>query len=349
MRLNLHKIFLFTTYLLLFTVVIGITYLLYIGSRPVPYAIVADTNSSSKIAIKLQVPEGQTLRHFAELLNQKGWIPEPYSVRVWAALDWPGKSIRTGEYSIGKYDSIRRVLATVINGRTIRYSLTIPEGRNFRQLRALLAAAPHLQHELDSSSNEEIMAQLGHPDEHAEGRFFPDTYHYVAGMKSLPFLRIAYDRMKSILEQAWPQRQPDLAIKTPYQALILASIIEKETAMADERSLISAVFHNRLRKRMRLQTDPTVIYGMGSNFTGNLRRRDLRKDSAYNTYTRYGLPPTPIALPGKQSIMAALQPANSKALYFVAMGNGRHYFSTTLAEHNQAVNRYQRHRGKKIR
>ena len=188
------------------------------------------------------------------------------------------------------------------------------------------------------------MTQLGHQDEPPEGWFFPDTYRYVAGMKSLEVLRVAYTRMQTILQESWSQRKSNLAIKTPYEALILASIIEKETAVARERSMISAVFQNRLRRHMRLQTDPTVIYGMGSKFQGNLRRRDLRRDTAYNTYTRYGLPPTPIALPGKASIMAALHPADTKALYFVAMGNGRHYFSDSLAEHNRAVDRYQRRR-----
>ncbi|HED14653.1 MAG TPA: endolytic transglycosylase MltG [Gammaproteobacteria bacterium] len=342
MRPTLLKTLLFSMSLMLLFAAIGIGYLLYIGNRPISSPAKSTTQPS--VTVTLQIPSGQTLRQFSRILFQKGWVPEPYSVRIWAALDWPGKSIRTGEYAIAAHDSIRKILWAVINGQTIRYSLTVPEGRTFRQLLELLAKTPRLQHELVSRSDKEIMTQLGHQDELPEGWFFPDTYRYVAGMKSLEVLRIAYARMQTILRESWSQRQNNLAIKTPYEALILASIIEKETAVARERAMISAVFQNRLRRHMRLQTDPTVIYGMGSKFQGNLRRRDLRRDTAYNTYTRYGLPPTPIALPGKASIIAALHPADTKALYFVAMGNGRHYFSNSLAEHNRAVDRYQRSR-----
>ncbi len=352
MRPTKLKTLSFLLSLLLAFLALDTSYLLYIGGRPIPSSdadskALANPSVTQSTTRTLQIPAGQTLSHFAQSLYRKGWVPEPYSVRIWAALDWPGMPIRTGEYTIGAKDSIRKILWTVIKGQVIRYPLTIPEGRTFRQLLTLLATAPRLQHELANSNDSEIMALLGYPGELPEGRFFPDTYYYVAGMKSLTVLRVAYSRMQTIVQEAWSQQQSNLAIKTPYEALILASIIEKETAITSELAIVSAVFHNRLRKHMRLQTDPTVIYGMGSAFQGNLRRRNLRQDTAYNTYTRFGLPPTPIALPGKKAIIAALHPADSKALYFVAMGNGRHYFSNTLAEHNQAVARYQRRHGRK--
>jgi len=359
MRSILLKTLGLTVLLLLTILAFGGGYLRYIGDRPLAAAeqttpaTQATTASGSRGNVAspakriLRIPAGQSLRHFATALYQKGWVPEPYSVRLWAWLDWPGKSIRTGEYAIGPNDSLRKILQTVFSGQTIRYPLTIPEGRTFRQFLTVLNAAPYLQHELTTRSEKEIMALLGYPGEQPEGRFFPDTYQYSSGMKSLEILRTAYARMQTVLRQAWTQRQRNLAIKTPYEALILASIIEKETAAAEERPLISAVFHNRLRRNMRLQTDPTVIYGMGARFQGNLRRRDLRQDTPYNTYTRFGLPPTPIALPGKKSIFAALHPTDSKALYFVAKGNGYHYFSTSLAEHNRAVDQFQRRRKRK--
>jgi UPF0755 protein len=176
---------------------------------------------------------------------------------------------------------------------------------------------------------------------HPEGRFFPETYHYTAGISDAMILRQAYRRMQAYLEEAWPGRDPDLPINTPYEALILASIVEKETGQAEERALIAGVFHNRLRKGMRLQTDPTVIYGMGEEYQGNIRRRDLERDTPYNTYTRAGLPPTPIAMPGAEAIHATLHPASTRALYFVARGDGSHEFSDTLVQHNKAVIKYQ--------
>jgi len=335
----------------------GFGYLLYIGERPIQLPVSVSTNTITSQAsgpslgarkLILEIPQGQTLRDFSRSLFRLGWVPEPWSIRIWAALDWPGKPIRAGEYAIGIHDSIRRILWTVINGRVIRYQLTIPEGRTFRQLLAILSESPHLKHELENQSDAQIMRHLGHQGELPEGRFFPDTYDYTAGMNSLTVLRMAYNRMQAILQQLWPTRHADVTLKTSYEALILASIIEKETAVAAERPIISAVFHNRLKRGMRLQTDPTVIYGMGLKYKGNLTRKNLRQDTAYNTYTRFGLPPTPIALPGKLSIVAALQPAQSEALYFVAIGDGRHYFSNTLGEHKRAVDRFQRHRIKHL-
>jgi UPF0755 protein len=185
------------------------------------------------------------------------------------------------------------------------------------------------------------MARLGYPGEHPEGRFFPDTYHFPNGTTDLDFLQRAYQTMQRRLQAAWEQRQPALILQSPYQALTLASIVEKETALASERAQVAGVFIRRLQKNMRLQTDPTVIYGLGAQFDGNLRRADLERDTPYNTYTRSGLPPTPIALPGAASLAAAVNPADGDALYFVAKGDGSHAFSDSLRQHNQAVQQYQ--------
>ena len=200
---------------------------------------------------------------------------------------------------------------------------------------------PKIQQTLEGLSDAEIMDRLGHPDENPEGRFFPDTYHFPRGTTDVVFLQRAYATMARRLDEAWRQRAPDLPLKTPYQALILASIIEKETGLPEERPAIAGVFIRRLRKGMRLQTDPTVIYGLGESCDGELRRRDLRRDTPYNTYVHKGLTPTPIALPGAGSLRAAVNPAPGDALYFVATGNGGHVFSNTLKEHNRAVRKYQ--------
>ena len=200
---------------------------------------------------------------------------------------------------------------------------------------------PVIRHTLEGKSNTEIMTALGYPDQHPEGLFFPDTYAFPKGTSDIEFLQRAYKMMQTQLQKEWDNRAPDLPITSSYEALILASIIEKETGAAHERPLIASVFTQRLRKKMRLQTDPTVIYGLGESFDGNIRYRDLKKDTPYNTYLRRGLTPTPIALPGLDAIRAAVHPADSEALYFVSKGDGTHYFSNTLEEHNKAVSKYQ--------
>ena len=216
------------------------------------------------------------------------------------------------------------------------------EGWTFRQLRAALDAHPALTHETTGWSDAEILKRLGSEERHPEGLFFPDTYQFSAGTSDLTILRQAYNKMQQVLDAAWETRAEDLPVKTKYQGLILASIVEKETGDPSEREMVAAVFINRLRKGMRLQTDPTVIYGLGESFDGNLRKRDLLADQPYNTYTRYGLPPTPIALPGKAAIDATFRPAKTDALYFVAKGDGTHHFSNNLKDHNRAVDQFQR-------
>jgi UPF0755 protein len=221
-------------------------------------------------------------------------------------------------------------------------AVTLVEGWNFRQVRAALGKEEALKPDTQGKADEAVMAMLGRPAQHPEGRFFPDTYTYAKGSSDVAVLRRAMRAMDKRLAAAWAQRSPQAVVKTPDEALILASIVEKETGKAEDRPLVAAVFNNRLRVGMPLQTDPTVIYGMGAAYDGNLHKKDLQTDTPWNTYTRAGLPPTPIAMPGKASLLAAVQPAASNALYFVSRGDGSSHFSASLDEHNRAVNKYQR-------
>jgi UPF0755 protein len=251
------------------------------------------------------------------------------------------KSLKAGHYQLDRAVSIRQLADMISEGDVVLKSVTVIEGWTFKQMRTALNQHPDVQHDTTPLSDTQILARLEVNHSSAEGLFFPDTYHFSSGMSDLAIFRQAHQLMKDQLERAWEQRVQDLPLKNPYQALILASIVEKETGLAAERPLIAAVFINRLKRGMMLQTDPTVIYGLGVAFDGNLRRKDLVMDGPYNTYTRAGLPPTPICLPGGESLYAALHPAPSQALYFVSKGDGSHYFSETLSEHGQAVNRYQ--------
>ena len=221
-------------------------------------------------------------------------------------------------------------------------AVTLVEGWNFRQVRSALAEEGVLKPDTRGLTDDALMNLLGRPGQHPEGRFFPDTYTYAKGSSDVAVLKRAMRAMDKRLAAAWAQRSPNAAVKTPDEALILASIVEKETGKAADRPLVAAVFSNRLRAGMPLQTDPTVIYGLGPSFNGNLRKKDLQADTPWNTYTRPGLPPTPIAMPGKASMLAAVQPAPTDALYFVSRGDGSSHFSANLDEHNRAVNKYQR-------
>jgi len=232
---------------------------------------------------------------------------------------------------------------TVVRHPLVQHKLTIVEGSRFTDVVAQLQKAIEaglMKRVIEPDRYAEVFTEMT-GEASPEGWIFPDTYHFPKGQTDKGFLRQAWQRMKETLARAWAQRQPDLPLKTPYEALILASIIEKETGAAEERPQIGGVFINRLKKGMKLQTDPTVIYGMGPDYKGNIRRSDLRKDTPYNTYVHAGLPPTPICMPGRESLRAALHPAEGKALYFVARGDGSHYFSATLKEHNRAVRKYQ--------
>ncbi len=289
--------------------------------------------------IQLQVAPGTAFRTLAHNLVQQGVLENTHYWYGYARQHHLAHRIQAGEYAVPAGTTPVQLLNLLVSGQTIKYELTFVEGSTFRQLMAQIRAHPALtQTGLTSST---VMARLGQPDLHPEGQFFPDTYHFPRGTTDLQFLRRAYRRMQAELTQAWSGRAEQLTLQSPREALIMASIIEKETGQASERPMIAGVFARRLRLGMKLQTDPTVIYGMGERFQGNIRRRDLREDTPYNTYVHYGLPPTPICLPGRAALDAAVSPAAGNALYFVAKGDGSHQFSATLREHNAAVRRYQ--------
>ena len=289
----------------------------------------------------LEVPSGQSLAQLASELESRGIIEDARLLRFHVRLDRGAGAIKAGEYRLEPGMTPRQLLALLVSGKTLTHSITFPEGWTFRQWRNLISQHPALVHTLDELSDEAVMKRIGQPGVHPEGRFFPDTYLFPRGFSDVQLLKKAWQRMERELAAAWKERDEGLPLKTPYEALILASIIEKETGVAGERREIAGVFVRRLKKGMRLQTDPTVIYGMGDEYKGNIRRRDLKKDTPYNTYVHAGLPPTPICMTGRESLLAAVHPAEGKALYFVARGDGSHHFSATLREHNRAVRKYQ--------
>ena len=248
--------------------------------------------------------------------------------------------IKAGTYAIKPQATLQSVLTMITEGKEYQYAITLVDGERFSEWRELLQADPHLKHTSDGMTQTQISTAIGIDNDKVEGYFLPNTYHFTAGTSDISILKRAHVAMMKELDLAWQQRAKDSPLKTPYQALIMASIIEKETAVASERGLVASVFMNRLRANMPLQTDPTVIYGMGDKYHGNITKKDLRTPTAYNTYTMRGLPPTPIAMPSKASIMAAVDPDNSDFYYFVADGKGGHKFSTTLVEHNRAVRAY---------
>ncbi len=273
----------------------------------------------------------------------KGGVPVNATLLyLWFRLSGQSRQIRAGSYEWTGQASPWQILRKLVRGDQSSGSVTIVEGWNIRQVREALRKADNLKPESAKLSEAQLMQALERPGVHPEGRFFPDTYTYSKGSTDLAVLRRAMRSMDSHLAAAWEQRNTKVPLRTPEQALILASIVEKETGLLSDQGQISAVFHNRLILGMRLQTDPTVIYGMGARFEGNIRKSDLTTDTPYNTYTRDGLPPTPISMPGKAALHAALHPAPSKALFFVARGDGSSEFSATLEEHNRAVNKYQR-------
>ncbi len=292
----------------------------------------------------LIVEPGDHLRGIAEELRLRGIIDKPLYLLILGRYLGLDARIKTGEFHIEQGATAQQLLEKLSSGRVVQHRLALIEGETFKLMMRRVMANQALRHTLANPSEETVMAALGLAGEHPEGRFMPETYAFPRGTTDVVFLRRAYDAMQSFLQQAWEKRADDLPLRTPYEALILASIVEKETAVASERGQIAGVFIRRLRKGMKLQTDPTVIYGLGEHYDGDIRFRDLRSDTPYNTYTRFGLPPTPIAMPGKEAILAVLHPQAGDALYFVSRGDGSHQFSSTLAEHNQAVDKYQRKR-----
>jgi len=292
--------------------------------------------------ITVDVPSGQPFAATARELSARGVLDHPDWLRAYARLTGADARVKAGEYEIAPGTTPRELLRLFESGVVVRHAVTIVEGWTFRSLRAALERNPYLDNTLAGQGDDAVMAALGEPGTEPEGLFFPDTYLFGKGTADLEILRQARARMRRELAAAWDQRADDLPITTPYEALILASIVEKETALASERARIAGVFTLRMRRGMRLQTDPTVIYGLGASFDGNLRRADLERDGPYNTYTRSGLPPTPIALPGADALRAAVNPDERDEVFFVATGlpDGSHEFSRTLAEHEAAVRRY---------
>ena len=293
-------------------------------------------------SVQFTVEPGMSPRQIAE-----GWAAAGVQAPVWLLYEWfrwsgEARRIQAGRYEIGRGVTPPGLLRKMVAGLTVQNTVRFVEGWTLRQLRAELAAAKGLKPTTAELSEAELMRRLGAPGVPAEGRFFPDTYSFAPGSSDLAVLRQAYEAMARELAAAWAERLPDTPLRSADEALILASIVEKETGTEADRGLVAGVFANRLRIGMPLQTDPTVIYGLGTAFDGNLRKRDLLADGPYNTYTRGGLPPTPISLPGRASLRAAVRPEATKALYFVARGDGSSQFSSSLADHNRAVNKYQR-------
>ncbi|WP_069383870.1 endolytic transglycosylase MltG [Halomonas caseinilytica] len=304
-----------------------------------------DAPLSIEAPLIYEVPEGAGYHRVIAELDERGILEDAWAFRLLTRLDPDAvPSLRPGEYRLEPGMDGQALLERLRRHELVSYDLTIPEGWTFEQMRAALNAAEKLEHETQALSDAEVMARLGREGEHPEGRFFPDTYRYRKGVSDLDILRQAMVRMDEVLEATWAERAEDLPLETPYEALILASLVERETGAPEERGRIAGVFVRRLERGMRLQTDPTVIYGMGEHYDGNITRADLREATPYNTYVIEGLPPTPIALPGRASLEAAVNPAEGEALYFVSRGDGTHHFSRTLREHNNAVNRYIRNR-----
>ncbi len=297
--------------------------------------------------LEFTVPPRSTLTRAAGDIARSGVSMSPWQFALLARVVGKDKAVKAGTYSVETGITPLSLLDKLARGEVVQVEILFAEGWTFRQMREALDAHPHLRHETRGLPEAEIMRRLGAPDVPAEGRFFPDKYKVAKAAADLEVLRTAYRTMQRHLESAWSARKDGLPLADPNEALILASIVEKETGHAMDRTAVAAVFLNRLRAGMKLQADPTVIYGMGESFDGNLRRRDLEADTPYNTYTRTGLPPTPIANPGLAALQATVNPAESDALYFVARGDGTSQFSRTLDEHNRAVTKYQlRGRGK---
>ncbi len=301
----------------------------------------ADGSEGQGVQGLFEIEPGTRLRDLAARLTNEGLISDPYFFIALAYQEGLQDQIKAGDYALVQGMRPLDLLTLFASGRSVQYPVTLIEGKTFRDAIDSLADSKVLKLELAGLSDAELMQRLGIEEEHPEGWLFPDTYLVSRESTDVELLKRAHARMKQVLNEEWDARADDLPIETPYEALILASIIEKETGLAEERPDIAGVFVRRLRQGMRLQTDPTVIYGMGEDYDGNIRRQDLRRETAYNTYVIDGLPPTPIALPGREAIHAALQPAEGDALYFVSRGDGSHHFSATLKEHNCAVRKYQ--------
>ena len=298
-----------------------------------------DMNGAS---VDVAIEPGTSARGVAQVVAQSGIQVSANLLYTWFRLSGDARQIKAGSYEVEQGATPRSLLRKLVRGEEALRAVTLVEGWNFRQVREALSRAEQLAPDSGGLSEGAIMEKLGRPGVHPEGRFFPDTYSYAKGSSDLKVMARALRAMDKKLQTVWAVRAADSPLKSADEALVLASIVEKETGRASDRPLVAAVFANRLRIGMMLQTDPSVIYGLGANFDGNLRKKDLQTDTPWNTYTRTGLPPTPIAMPGKDALLSAVAPAQTGALYFVARGDGSSQFSASLEEHNRAVNKYQR-------
>ena len=298
--------------------------------------------ATAPLPLQFDLKPGSSLRTAAQEMERAGVLREPERFVLMVRLLGEAKNIKAGNYEVSEPVTPYRLLQKIVLGEVTQATVTFVEGSTFTQMRKALDEHLDVAHATRGLTDEEVLQRLGIEEASPEGLFFPDTYHFARGNSDLRILRRAHRLMQSHLEAQWAARAPELPLATPYEALILASIVEKETGREEERPLVAAVFVNRLRKGMLLQADPTVIYGLGETFDGNLRKRDLLADAPYNTYTRTGLPPTPIAMPGLASLAATLNPPPSDVPYFVSRGDGSSHFSRTLGEHERAVTKYQR-------
>jgi len=312
--------------------VLGVAYLFQWMTAPV------DTQS----AMTFEVKRGESVVQIATKLHDAGWLRHPRSWSLWARWSGVSGKLRAGEYQLTTDLSPQAILQLFSSGKVILRHFTIIEGSTFQNVLSLLAQREDIQHTLVNVPDAELIQLLNIPSRYLEGHFFPDTYHFAKNTKDVEILRMASQRMQRELERVWRSCEDQCPVQSSDELLILASIVEKETGKSSERPLIAGVFLERLSRGIRLQSDPTVIYGIGEQYDGNIRKKDLLRDSPYNTYTRKGLPPTPIALPGAASLTAVAHPQRTGAIYFVASGNadGSHVFSKTLQEHNAAVRRY---------
>lgn len=310
------------------------------------YKAFLETPISAKKEVIFTVKSGMSFSALNKKLVSENIITESRYLELLARHSKRANKIKSGEYNIMPGILPDELLNIFVSGKAVQYSMTLLEGWQIHEMLEAIKLNDVLEKKLTTHDSDKILTTLGYPESVAEGLFFPDTYHFPRGTSDVDFLKRAYERLQQVLDQEWQNRAENLPYKTAYEALIMASIVEKETGLASERAKIAGVFVRRLNKNMRLQTDPTVIYAMGRQFDGNIRKKDLKIDSPYNTYRYKGLPPSPISLVGREAIHAALHPEDGKELYFVSKGDGSHYFSETLAEHNRAVVKYQLKKGK---
>ena len=337
----MKRVFMLLLLLVFASIGVIVAWLYYFAHHNLPLPAVSAKTVLTASAFDFTVKPGASLKALSKQLTEQNLLPEPQSFWLLGRLTNQATGIQAGSYRLDTAVTPLELLQKLNDGDVIPVSVTFIEGSTFADMRARLEKTDGVKVMLKGLSNTEVLKRIGATESYPEGLFFPDTYRFATGSTDVELLKTSYLAMKKKLDEAWAMRDKDLPYKTPYDALKMASIIEKETGKAEERPLIGAVFINRLRIPMRLQTDPTVIYGLGESYDGNIRKRDLTTDTPYNTYTRDGLPPTPIAMPGWGSLMAAVKPAASQKLYFVGKGDGTHYFSASLDEHNRAVAKYQ--------